>query len=200
MLLFADLTERYPLHLAMAGESWPMADEIWRSTISARRQFSPEWLIDYAESDSPWELQKDKQGLNILHYAVMSKSIKRISKIHVFCDRHGIDILPLIKQPDLDGWTPLHWACRFFRKKVIEKLIIIGADPCALTKDGWSPRKIAIFHGTTNPQELDILPEESESDETLPDAPEPSLDGRCDICWLVSLKTQSTIPCFYTMR
>ncbi|KAM0436592.1 hypothetical protein ACHAPT_002300 [Fusarium lateritium] len=50
------------------------------------------------------------------------------------------------KDPDLDGWTPLHWACRQGNLGVIALLLDDGADKNATTNRGWRPLDVAIYH------------------------------------------------------
>ncbi len=92
-------------------------------------------------------LDRDKQGRTLMHYAA-SWGDRRI-------------VLNLLEQPDLnakadittadiDGWTPLHWACRIEEgTDTVELLLELGADPGAETKDGWTPLNISEYHGAT---------------------------------------------------
>ncbi|KAF5975421.1 ankyrin repeat [Fusarium coicis] len=51
--------------------------------------------------------------------------------------------------PDYDGWTPLHWACRVDQYEQVHHLINLTKskdDINAATKDGWTPKNIAVFH------------------------------------------------------
>ncbi|KAI9856186.1 MAG: hypothetical protein M1813_009203 [Trichoglossum hirsutum] len=82
---------------------------------------------------------RDKQGRNVLHHAASGKSgvavIKRILK-----DKNKYDV------QDVDGWTPLHWACKGRNPHVVKLLLASGADPTAKDFQGWTPRKVAQFH------------------------------------------------------
>lgn len=59
---------------------------------------------------------------------------------------------------DIDGWTPLHWACRQDHVGVVETLLdrqqaaADGSKSASrfiwrATKDGWTPQNISIIHG-----------------------------------------------------
>lgn len=86
----------------------------------------------------------DKQGRTMLHYAAMRG--ERQDFLRVVADEKldwdAVDI------PDVDGWTPLHWACRQDENYgVVEALVGFGADFTKATDDGWTPENIAITHG-----------------------------------------------------
>ena len=85
----------------------------------------------------------DKQGRSLLHHAAMCG--QRDPFLRVLIDEQmdwdAIDI------PDVDGWTPLHWACRHNENlDIIKDLIDCGADFTRATEDGWTPEIIAITH------------------------------------------------------
>ncbi|RYO85040.1 hypothetical protein DL766_007922 [Monosporascus sp. MC13-8B] len=173
-LLVIDIAGRLPLHLAIMRKSWSQVEEIWENTKRTSQRL-------YQMS---WEPSKDNQGLNILHYAAISESADRVTEILTKCSEEGFDASRLINQPDLAGWTPLHWACRLPRKEVIQTLVNRGADPQARTKDGWTPRHIAVVHGTTDSEELEPLPEPGDKGVGLPDGPGAYYGGCCDVCYL----------------
>ncbi|KAG8677737.1 hypothetical protein FPOAC1_003765 [Fusarium poae] len=59
---------------------------------------------------------------------------------------------------DIDGWTPLHWACRQGDPETIKLLIDNHANQRALTKQGYLPLDVAKHHGLDldqNPKLLD---------------------------------------------
>ncbi|KAK3395250.1 ankyrin repeat-containing domain protein, partial [Podospora didyma] len=63
--------------------------------------------------------------------------------------------------PDVDGWTPLHWACRQSSLETITLLLENGGDQNARTKYGWTPLDVAVYHGrqllNNSPQALQQL-------------------------------------------
>jgi ankyrin repeat protein len=73
-----------------------------------------------------------------------------------FCAGHGnmntldwmLKLHPKAKfDKDIDGWTPLHWACRQDSIEVVTLLIDNGADKNAKTDRGWRPIDVAKYHG-----------------------------------------------------
>ncbi|KAL8357461.1 hypothetical protein RB598_002329 [Gaeumannomyces tritici] len=51
--------------------------------------------------------------------------------------------------PDLDRWTPLHWACKSEEGyEVVRELLTLSADPHRPCARGWTPKLIAQFHGS----------------------------------------------------
>ncbi|KUI71939.1 Ankyrin-3 [Cytospora mali] len=104
----------------------------------------------------PWEiLQKlfganeagnplpDKQGRTLIHHAAMSENASDFLQILVDenIDWDDIDI------EDVDGWTPLHWACRQnVNLEIVKALQRLGADLNRATGDEWTPLNIALTH------------------------------------------------------
>ncbi|MCJ1321363.1 hypothetical protein MMC15_006707 [Xylographa vitiligo] len=94
LLMFPDIVDRLPLHLAIFRGNWDLATEILKRTM---------------QDPSLTELtlgHKDKQGLTGLHYAAISSSPFLIAKILELDNQVTRD---LINEPDHDGWTPLCW-------------------------------------------------------------------------------------------
>jgi hypothetical protein len=70
------------------------------------------------------------------------------------------DISVHVNDPDVDKWTPLHWACRSGSPQVVTLLLENGANKNARTSRGWQPLDVAIYHGRTlfdNSPELESL-------------------------------------------
>ncbi|EGR46180.1 uncharacterized protein TRIREDRAFT_66758, partial [Trichoderma reesei QM6a] len=51
------------------------------------------------------------------------------------------------KNVDIDGWTPLHWACRHRSYDTIRLLLDRQANKNAVTYRGWRPIDVAKYHG-----------------------------------------------------
>jgi ankyrin repeat protein len=87
-------------------------------------------------------LATDKHGRLPLHFACGSQ---RLDVLHyLLSDSMSKD---KINEPDNDGWTPLHWACRQWDILLIRCLVDShGAKTDCHTKDGWTPWDVAIFH------------------------------------------------------
>ena len=92
---------------------------------------------------------KDNQGRNILHFAAMSRQSSEI--IHLILSSN-----PHLNIPDLDGWTPLHWACKQGRISTV-KLLLAASEKEGTPIDQstpnisserhiWTPLNIAIFN------------------------------------------------------
>lgn len=88
-------------------------------------------------------VEKDVQGRTLLHHAAMSGSCD----FFVEFEASHADIFTETNVKDRDGWTPLHWACRYNGgKEILDFLKSRGASLLEATNDGWTPENIAIFH------------------------------------------------------
>ena len=88
---------------------------------------------------------KDRQGRTVLHHAAMAG---RLDVMNLLMQDEKWESLNV---EDIDGWTPLHWACRSNSddNEEIAKLLI--GDAANFSKEfkyGWTPENIAVFHGT----------------------------------------------------
>jgi ankyrin repeat protein len=101
-----------PLHLAIVKENWNVAELIWDHTKQT-------FQTSYSKS---WEPGTDNQGLTTFHYAAISESAEMMKEPLTKYGNEGYDVSTLINQPDLAGWTPLHWACRRPRREAIQTL------------------------------------------------------------------------------
>ncbi|KAI1458771.1 ankyrin repeat-containing domain protein [Annulohypoxylon moriforme] len=122
-----DIQGRSAFHIAARRGSWSILEQ----------------LLDANEKDLP---PADKQGRTLLHFAAMSGD--RDMFLRVLADEtmlwDDIDI------EDVDGWTPLHWACRQNESlDIVKEMEAIGADFSITTRDGWTPENIAITHDAT---------------------------------------------------
>ncbi|KAH0558880.1 hypothetical protein GP486_004486 [Trichoglossum hirsutum] len=82
---------------------------------------------------------KDKQGRTVLHHAASGKSVVAVVK-RILKDKYKYDV------QDVDGWTPLHWACKGRNPHVVKLLLAAGANPTVKDFQGWTPQKVARFH------------------------------------------------------
>ena len=94
---------------------------------------------------------QDKQGRNILHYAVSHKdNFATVNRI--------LSANPNFNTPDFDGWLPLHWACKGGSRRMVS--LLLDAEPpfgnnlsgqewknLSPEKRVWTPLRIALFHG-----------------------------------------------------
>lgn len=99
--------------------------------------------------------RRDKQKRMLLHHAAMSGSESMVLSL-LNDKRFALST----DEEDIDGWTPLHWACRQDHVRVVETLLdrqkaavdISKSDSWFIsraTKDGWTPQNISIVHGAT---------------------------------------------------
>ncbi|KAK4187373.1 ankyrin repeat-containing domain protein [Podospora australis] len=89
----------------------------------------------------------DKQKRTVLHHAAMSGYAPLVSAI--------LDIEALQSQvhaQDVDGWTPLHWACRAYDGNAVVEVLVdeYGANIGTVATYGWSPYNLAVFHDETS--------------------------------------------------
>ncbi|OAQ89748.1 ankyrin repeats (3 copies) domain-containing protein [Purpureocillium lilacinum] len=103
----------------------------------------------------------DKMGRNAVHLAAAAGACLVLEE--VFATNENMDLL---LAPDLDGWTPLHWACRSVDDDGVRFLIEKAQEAFGpawdimtddlLTKDEkrWTPLDVARFHQRT---ELELL-------------------------------------------
>jgi ankyrin repeat protein len=120
--------------------------------------------------------KEDKQRRTLLHHAVLGGDLALVMTI-----LGEEKLLPLLHATDVDGWTPLHWACRVpDNYAVVEALIDHGADSCAPTRQGWTPESIAIFHN--EPLIAGLLEERTKARDVDTDSTpsEHATDGKAD--------------------
>ncbi|KAK9438695.1 Ankyrin repeat-containing domain protein [Metarhizium brunneum] len=102
---------------------------------------------------------------------------QRQHALHFAAGRGHLDVVKLIleKHPDavrdcdVDGWTPLHWACRSQNSKVVEFLLDRDDSTCrnARSLRGWTPFDVAWYHGGH------LTSDESLRNRLRPDGPQP---------------------------
>ena len=83
---------------------------------------------------------KDHQARTILHHAAMGGNHDVVARL---LNDEGTRQLNV---EDIDGWTPLHWACRSQGNKEVVQLLMNGINPRQPTRHGWTPESISIFH------------------------------------------------------
>ena len=84
---------------------------------------------------------KDNQGRTVVHHAAMAGNLEIMEMLMQYERWEMLDV------EDVDKWTPLHWACRSRRnERIIELLIVKGANIYQEAKYGWRPEDIAVFH------------------------------------------------------
>ncbi|XXG97482.1 hypothetical protein Hte_003785 [Hypoxylon texense] len=134
-----DVMGRLPLHGA-ATHDWDLMKELSTNESTFR--------------------SKDFQGRNALHFAAASGAKSVVD--HILSDNENRD---LVDEPDIDGWTPLHWAYRAESEETIAVLISHNADKTIAAKNGWLPYHVAAFHGRSFAETLQ--PKKGPADEDL---------------------------------
>ncbi|KAI1362826.1 hypothetical protein F5Y08DRAFT_341248 [Xylaria arbuscula] len=91
----------------------------------------------------------DFQGRTIVHHAAMCQDRESFLRILIHASQDGGGtIQEIIETKDIDGWTPLHWACRHNDNlEVVRVIKILGADITMDTGTKWTPENIAATHG-----------------------------------------------------
>ena len=104
---------------------------------------------------------RDHQGRTLLHHAAMGRNPELVARLLKDRDTQHFNV------EDMDGWTPLHWACRSEANAEVVGLLKYGTDFRQRTRDGWTPENIGIFHDAK--QLLPIMnPALEESNQTQP--------------------------------
>jgi ankyrin repeat protein len=145
---------------------------------------------------------------------ITAKTKIRQSPLHIAVASNHLDVVELvlsktkhlINEPDIDGWTPLMWACRPADKwgaassidiAVIKLLLSHGADPWARGKSEdreWSPLKLARYHGASAEVVRLLTPKgkkRSTSSKSTA-SPSPSKDGAWDAKFHTSKRANRT--------
>ncbi|KAL1855203.1 hypothetical protein Daus18300_011204 [Diaporthe australafricana] len=93
----------------------------------------------------------DEQGRTVLHHAATREDEDIV--VGLLEDYRGD--FPKLDLLDVDGWTPLLWACRSDNNlEIVRHLVEMGADVGWETKDGWTPENVAVFHGADEVKDL----------------------------------------------
>ncbi|KAL7805227.1 ankyrin [Trichoderma aethiopicum] len=81
---------------------------------------------------------------------------------------------------DVDGWTPLHWACRQKSAETIRILLDRNADKNSLTRRGWRPVDVATYHGFMQDPVFQSLLEPEDSTVSINSLTQDPADDPCD--------------------
>lgn len=183
-----DMCGRLPLHLAACSK-----------LVGAAMQYL-EWLTN----DEITLVSTDEhQRQHALHFAT---GRGHLDVVKLVLEKHP----DAVRDCDVDGWTPLHWACRSQNSKVVEFLLDRDDSTCrnARSLRGWTPFDVAWYHGghLTSDESLrnrlrpddpqlpfqspaDIAADEETARPLEPDEVAPSSSGLeviCDACKCVS--------------
>ncbi len=95
---------------------------------------------------------KDDQGRTALHHAAMAGSLDVIKMLM------QVEMWESLNVEDIDGWMPLHWACR--SNEIKEMITLLNGEKVFFSKEakyGWTPESIAVFHCTRDLVRLPAL-------------------------------------------
>ncbi|KAI1429531.1 ankyrin repeat-containing domain protein [Xylaria sp. FL1777] len=143
--------------------------------VAAQRGFWAAFQI--LEAEGTGEMTTDLQGRTIVHHAAMCQDRETFLRTLIWTTQAGEDTIQgILQTEDIDGWTPLHWACRHNDNLEIVRVIkTLGADITMATRNGWTPENIAATHdageiSTLLAEKLDTLGYEGRSEEDVQEA------------------------------
>jgi ankyrin repeat protein len=144
--ILTDNTELIPKLVEKESESVNLQDSQGRTALDiAMRQGAYEAVVKLLESKIPKLETRDKQGRGLLHHAVLSRDVDIVAMCMGWDELFKLSL----NVPDLDGWTPLHWACRVDDNvEIIKELVGAEGDDALMkaTNDDWTPESICAFH------------------------------------------------------
>lgn len=100
-------------------------------------------------------------GFTVLHQAIVGIASPAVFDLPAVTD-------PLLDSTDTLGWTPLHWAARYRNAEALQRLILLGCDIHALTKNGETALHIAADSGSVACAQLLLAAGASVSATTAP--------------------------------
>ena len=119
-------------------------------------------ILRIMKQDGPEVLKSiDSDRKTVLHY-LCQEGYEEIVEF-VLSDRYEVDV----NAQDVNGWTPLHFACRGGNFDTIQLLLEKGADPSILAVDNSSPLHYFVRSKMYNPiaihKTLDLLVEKGKN-------------------------------------
>jgi ankyrin repeat protein len=129
-----DKEGRLPLHMLPRNSYWGMSDY--------------DMLKGDEEENRIREV--DNQQRHMVHFCAGLENDRLLELVLI----HQPEALEKV---DIDGWTPLHWACRHRSYDTIRLLLDRQANKNAVTYRGWRPIDVAKYHGLGDSEELNQL-------------------------------------------
>ena len=107
---------------------------------------------------------KDRQGRTALHHAAMAGSVDVMKMLM------QVEMWDSLNVEDIDGWMPLHWACR--SNEIKQMITLLNGEGDFFSKEakyGWTPENIAVFHCTRDLVPLPALAIQEPAGDEVPD-------------------------------
>ena len=133
--------------------------------------------------------RKNNAGLSPFHVAIQCNKIEVAYLLaNDFEAMQLLAISDMGNVKDINGWTPLHYACYYGHLDIATRLVIeIGSDPNAITENGNTPLQIACYSNGSKDAVLKIVTFLTAEAKCDPD--QPIYDG--DTLLIHLLKTNS---------
>ena len=123
-------------------------------------------------------MDKDNLGLSLIHLFAIGNCNDGISLV---LDA-GFDV----NEPDLQGWTPLHWAAYFGHREVCEFLVDRAADKGLKDSTGRTAYGLSLFVGAEQLNEL-LKPHLTQDNPNALKVARGFSARYCDSCYRVSI-------------
>lgn len=96
-----------------------------------------QWLMD---KQGDLSIQ-DHQGRTVVHHAATAGNLDVVNVLMQDEKWKSLNV------EDIDGWSPLHWACRSAENEEMVRLLNGVEEKLPRgTRHGWTPERIAVFH------------------------------------------------------
>lgn len=150
-----DMCGRLPLHLA---------------ACSRRVAVAMQYLQLLTNDEFTLVSTDEHQRQHALHFAAGCGHLDVVKSV---LEKHP----DAVRDCDVDGWTPLHWACRSHNSNVVEFLLDRDDSTCrnARSLRGWTPFDVARYHGGR------LTSDESLRNRLRPDDPQLPFQSPADI-------------------
>jgi ankyrin repeat protein len=125
-----------PTQLDCTPDTFGRTPSMWAAlggNISYIQSLWPSQLL----TSSSNTMDKDSLGLSLIHLFAIGNCSDSISLVL----EAGFDV----NEPDLQGWTPLHWAAYFGHKEVSQFLVNRAADKSLKDSTGRTAYAISVF-------------------------------------------------------
>ncbi|KAI9667433.1 MAG: Ankyrin-2 [Bathelium mastoideum] len=142
---------------------------------------------------NPWI--RDKQQRTLIHNVVTQYAVHDLYDLVTKQLKLRGKKPKELGEPDKDGWSPLHWACKSGKVATVRLLCQAGANPDLKCTRGWTPREVAIYHNRRDlvlPFKDDLIMSPIESNSTNAELPS-LIEGFSPLSRASTGKTSATI-------